>query len=86
MKEESKIFDPKKLISPKYSSEKIFIKNFEMVKNKLKKIKEMGKENINIFADFDFSLTRKDLKKTIPDSSFRVIASVSIILVTLLIA
>eukprot|EP00831_Metopus_contortus_P032958 TRINITY_DN26505_c0_g1_i1.p2 TRINITY_DN26505_c0_g1~~TRINITY_DN26505_c0_g1_i1.p2 ORF type:complete len:100 (+),score=28.87 TRINITY_DN26505_c0_g1_i1:116-415(+) len=45
------------IVSPKNTEEKIFLRNPEELRKKLMQIKEDGPSKLNVFSDFDMTLT-----------------------------
>ena len=58
------------------SSEEIFIRNPEELKQKILSMRADGKLKLNIFSDFDCTLTRKFYNNERADHSFKAIENV----------
>lgn len=56
--------------------EQIFIKNPEVVRVKLEAMRKDGKSKLNIFTDFDYTLTRKTCQYGKADNSHKAIENV----------
>ncbi len=62
--------------APANPDEKVFVKDKARLKEKLRIIKQDGPEKLCVFADFDATLTRKELAGKKVDHSFRVLENV----------
>jgi len=70
-------FDMERDIIAEYNKyEQIFIKDPEKVKAKIKTMKKDGKEKLNIFSDFDYTLTRRTYAHGKADNSHKAIENV----------